>query len=555
VKDALWHVREQYGEALDDFLSGKGEAASLRAYELGREALDAGLGLLDLAAIHTGALTTVLTRPHPGRRSAHLVRLAADFLAEALSPFEMAHRGFVDANTALRELNETLEQRVAERSAELERQALHDILTDLPNRTLLRDRLQQAVLGASREGRSVGLLVVDLDAFKEVNDNLGHDAGDAILKEVGQRLRAAVRESDTVARLGADEFAVVLPGADRAITTRVAGEVRDKLERPFTVEGQAVDLGASIGIAIFPDHAEDPDVLLRHANGAMEAAKRSTGGMATYAKDQAGETVRFGLTAQLRHAIERGEFALTYQLQVDFRTQRITSAEALLRWHHPQQGVILPGDFIPIAERRGLMRPLTQWVLNAALKQQQAWQAAGLDLPVAINLSTRNLLDPELPDTIAAGLARWSLQPDRLALEITESAIMADPDRARDTVSTLRGMGLRLSIDDFGTGYSSLAYLHRLAVDELKVDRSFVMAMPSDAHAETIVRATVDLGHALGIEVVAEGVETRQTWDRLADLGCDRAQGYFINRPSDAADIERRLRENGLVFEPIATAA
>jgi diguanylate cyclase (GGDEF)-like protein len=555
VSDPLFSLRNEYGEALYDYIKGMGEAASLRAYELGRQAMVSGLGLLDLAAIHTGALTTILAHPHPGRRSVQLLRTAADFYAEALSPFEMAHRGFIEANKSLRRLNETLEQRVAERTAALEHQTLHDLLTDLPNRNLLRDRLEQAILTSQRGGTSLGLVVLDLDAFKEVNDSLGHAVGDALLKEIGPRLRAAVRESDTVARLGGDEFALLLPGVDQAAATRLARKVLDSLESPFVIDGHSLDIGATIGIALYPDHGDSQDVLLRHAGMALSVAKRSTGGLTVYARDQGETAPRLGLAGQLRNAIQRDEFKLMYQLQVDFKTQRMTSAEALIRWHHPEQGIIPPGDFIPLAERRGLMKHLTQWVLDAALKQQLAWKDAGLDLPVAVNLSTRNLLDPELPETIAAALERWNLQPERLALEITESAIMSEPERATETVSSLRRMGMRLSIDDFGTGYSSLAYLHRLAVDEIKVDKSFVMAMPSDEQAATIVRATIDLGHALGVEVVAEGIENREVWDRLANLGCDRAQGYFISRPLPSADIERRFRESGGIFEPMAAAA
>ncbi len=551
-------VRElsvQYRSGLDGYLAGGGEAASLRSYELGRKAIGQGLGLMDLVTVHQEAVATILLRCATPNDCTRAAQAAGDFFAEALSPFEMAHRGFLEANQALRELNATLEQRVAERTAALEHQALHDTLTGLPNRTLLTDRLAQGILAARRANGSVALLVLNLDAFKEINDTLGHQRGDLLLREIGPRLQGSVRDTDTVARLGGDEFAVVLPGIDTARAGRIARKVLDSLEKPFIIDGRALDVGASVGVAVYPEHGEDAGGMLRRADTAMYAAKRSVGGFAVYADDQESDVGRLGLMGQLRHAIADAELALHYQVQVDFKTARVTSAEALLRWHHPQQGLIPPMAFIPFAERRGLIKPLTQWVLSAALRQARAWEEAGLQLPVAVNLSARNLLDPDLPDVIGRLLRRWALDPARLALEITESAIMAEPERAREVVAQLRTMGMRLSIDDFGTGYSSLAYLHRLAVDELKIDRSFVLAMPTDASAATIVRATVDLGHALGIEVVAEGVETRELWERLAALGCDRAQGYFVSRPAAAEDVERQLRESSMIFQPGREAA
>jgi len=555
VKDTLWSLREEYAAALNDYLGGDGEAASMRAYKVGRAMIVHDLGLLELTAIHTGVLTALLTTPPQGRTVAQIVREASEFLAEGLAPFEMAHRGFAEANAALRRLNETLEQRVAERTAALEHQALHDLLTDLPNRTLLRDRLEQAILAAGRSGGCVALLVMDLDAFKEVNDALGQHAGDLLLKEVGPRLRLAVRDTDTVARLGGDEFAMVLPGADVDTARHIARRALESLERPLVIEGHPLDVGASLGIALFPEHGEDAELLLRHADTEMYASKQTTGGVALYDRRGDAEPRHVGLAAQLRHAIERDEFALEYQLQVDLRTHRFTAVEALLRWRHGQQGLIPPAEFIPLAERRGMMKQVTEWVLNAALRQRREWEAAGINLPIAVNLSTRNLLDPELAESIAGLLRRWQLGSEQLAVEITESAIIAEPERARETVLRLRDMGLRVSIDDFGTGYSSLAYLHRLAFDEIKVDKSFVLAMPHDPSAATIVRATVDLGHALGVDVVAEGVETPQLWEQLATFGCDRAQGYLISRPVAAAEVARRLTDSGWMFEPAAKAA
>jgi diguanylate cyclase (GGDEF)-like protein/PAS domain S-box-containing protein len=435
----------------------------------------------------------------------------------------------------------------------LAHQALHDLLTDLPNRTLLHDRLRQAIRGAKRDSSSLALLVMDLDRFKEVNDTFGHHYGDLLLRQVCQRLQDALRGSDTLARLGGDEFALLLPVADAAVAGQVAQRLLEVLDEPFAIEGHSFAIGASIGIALYPQHADDADALLRRADVAMYVAKRSGSGYALYAAEQDQHSPsRLGLTAELRHAIEHGQLLLHYQPKLELRGSTVIGVEALVRWQHPQQGLVPPDQFIPLAEQSGLIRPLTEWVLTTATRQYDEWRSAGLDLPVAVNLSMRNLHDPQLSHTIAGLLSSLDVSPAALNLEITESSLMADPERAMAVLSGLRELGLSIAIDDFGTGYSSLAYLKRLPVAELKIDRSFVRDMATDASDLAIVRSTVELAHNLGLRVVAEGVEDSASQKLLTLLGCDQAQGYYISRPLPAAELTDWLRRQAQVTEPRA---
>ncbi|MBI4493323.1 MAG: EAL domain-containing protein [Chloroflexi bacterium] len=424
-------------------------------------------------------------------------------------------------------------------------QALHDALTGLPNRALLYDRLHQAILTARRNNAALALLVMDLDRFKEVNDALGHCAGDLLVQQVGQRLRGVLRASDTVARLGGDEFAVVLPGTNGEGATLAARKLLHALEELFVVEGQSLDVGMSIGIALYPLHGEDVETLLRRADIAMYLAKRGRGGYAVYTSEQDQHTPhRLALMGELRTAIEQEQLLLHYQPQVHFKSGQVVGLEALVRWQHPQRGLIPPDQFITLAERTGLIQPLSRWVLGQALRQCQAWRQAGLALPVAVNLSARNLHDPHLPGMIATLLATWGLPPPWPSVEITESAVMTNPHRAIEVLGRLQAMGVRISIDDFGTGYSSLAYLKRLPVDELKIDKTFVRTMAVDRKDLAIVRATIELAHSLGLSVVAEGVENQATLDHLAALGCDAAQGYYLSRPLPAPELVRWLAES-----------
>jgi diguanylate cyclase (GGDEF)-like protein len=426
-----------------------------------------------------------------------------------------------------------------------EHQALHDSLTDLPNRTLFHDRVRHALASAHRDHVPAAVMIMDLDRFKEVNDTLGHASGDELLKQVGVRLSESLRESDTVARLGGDEFGVLLPKVvDAEAAVAVARKLRTTLEEPFTIHGLALQMEASIGIALYPEHGDDVQSLLQRADVAMYVAKEHPAGCEVYTRERDDYSPdRLTLLTGLRRAIDRGELLLHYQPKADLRTGEILGVEALVRWQHPERGMIPPDEFIPAAQKTGVIGPLTMFVLDEALRQCRTWLLQGVELCVAVNLSTRNLLDLHLPEAVAELLARWEVPAGLLELEITESTILADPVRAMQILSRLDEMGVRLSIDDFGTGYSSLAYLKRLPVDELKIDKSFILGMDEGENDEVIVRSTIDLGRNLGLRVVAEGVESPQAWSRLAQLGCNVAQGYFLSRPVPAEQLTQWLTD------------
>lgn len=426
-----------------------------------------------------------------------------------------------------------------EQTAALEHLAMHDSLTGLPNRALLQDRLQQAIFVGQREEKSVALLMMDLDRFKEINDTLGHHIGDMVLKEVGERLQGLLRKSDTFARLGGDEFAVVLPATDTDHSKEAADKLLKALEAPFVIEGHNLYIGASIGIVFYPDHGEDSSTLLQRADVAMYVAKNAQSGHCIYSPDHDQNSLQnLVLMGQLRRTIENEELLLYYQPKISYRTGRISGMEALVRWYHPQHGFIPPDEFIPIAEYTGLIKPLTIWVINAGLRQYVEWRRQGLDLKInmSVNLSARTLLDARFPAEVDKLIKRWGIEPEYIELEITESAVMADPDQALRILKQLDSLGIRLSIDDFGTGYSSLAYLKKLPVDEIKIDKSFVMNMTTDESDSMIVRSTIDLAHNLGLSVIAEGVENKEILEMLHTLGCDGAQGYYLCHPLPAAE-------------------
>ena len=439
----------------------------------------------------------------------------------------------------LRELNRHLEARVADRTRrleelnrDLEHQALHDALTGLPNRTLIQERLHQSVLEAKRHRRNFSVLMMDLDRFKDINDTLGHDWGDRLLVEVAHRLQALVRETDTVGRLGGDEFLIILPDADPEGAVQVARKVLEALEPAFNLEGMQLAVSASIGIASFPEHGFSPSTLLKSADVAMYGAKQAREGWRVYQFDSdRNDRDRLGLMSELREAIRRDALQLVYQPKVSLEGDAVVGLEALVRWPHPRRGMIPPDEFIGLAEQTGVVRPLTAWVLETVGLQIHQWRGLGVETSVAVNLSVYNLQDAGLIEHVRQVLETYDLRPGQLTLEITESAIMQDPRQAREVLVRLEAMGVRLSIDDFGTGYSSLSYLKRLPVDELKIDRSFVMDMSSNRDDAAIVHSIINLAHNLGVEVIAEGVEDAAVMNLLLMLGCDYVQGYHVSRP------------------------
>jgi len=445
----------------------------------------------------------------------------------------------------------TMTLREVQLLADARHESLTDELTGLPSRRHFHRRLDAVLRQAEAEGLPFGLLIFDLDGFKELNDTLGHGAGDTLLQLVGARLREGLGRGALLARLGGDEFAVLLaPGHGAEPALRAARKVVERIGRPFEVEGLELDIGVSVGVALYPDHAAQDGELLRRADVAMYLAKEAGGGVALYdpARDLHTRD-RLALGRQLRAGLQRDELVVFFQPKVDPQLGRVLGVEALVRWQHPVHGLLMPPDFLPLAARSGLMGRVTRRVLDGALRQMAAWRAQGLDLTVAVNLGVSDLLDADLARDVAALLARHDLPAACLALEVTEHGLIADPERATATLDAIALLGVRIALDDFGTGWSSLAHLRRLPVDELKIDRSFVRDMAADEDDAAIVRTTVDLARSLRLRVVAEGVEDDETWTRLADLGCDAIQGYVLSRPLPPSQIDAWLaaRRDGAV--------
>lgn len=460
-------------------------------------------------------------------------------IAVFAAPLAFARQMFLRTHSLERATEE-----LGKRQQEQEWQAMHDALTGLPNRSMFMRRLHEAIEEAATANDHVAVMIMDLNDFKEVNDTLGHHCGDLLLQEIGPRLQGVLREGDLIARLGGDEFGVVL-GSVKELGTAVAIAERllEALEMPLVLDGMAIDVTASIGIAVYPTHSEDVETLLRRADVAMYAAKESHAAYEIYtpSRDRYSPS-RLSLLSNIRPALENEEFVVYFQPKVDLSTLAVSGMEALIRWEHPERGLIPPDEFIPLLERSVLIRPITLFVLGKALSQWGRWAEEGFDLHVAVNLSVRSLLDVQLHEEVGELLDRWSVPADRLTLELTESSLMADSARAIGVLTRLSRLGVSLSVDDFGTGYSSLSHLRRLPIDEIKVDRSFVTNMRNDPNDALIVRATVDLGRNLGLDVVAEGVEDRETWEQLGDMGCHLAQGYYVSRPLPRAEMTKWLR-------------
>jgi diguanylate cyclase (GGDEF)-like protein len=453
-----------------------------------------------------------------------------------------AQRNEVDLAKRLRQ-SQVLNER-------LQMQALQDQLTGLANRTHLQERVTAAL--ATGEG-DLAVLVMGLERFDEVNDTFGHEFGDMLLQHVGERLRTAIGEFGMVARLGGDQFAAALWSATPASAEAMARVVLQHVERTYAIEDCSIEMEARVGFALSGVHGSDAELLLRRADVAMSAAQRAAFRCAAYSPEQDQHSAeRFALVPELRRAIEHDELTLWYQPKLDLQTSRCVGVEALVRWNHPQRGLVPPDQFILVAEQTGLIKDLSDWVLRAALKQHREWQDVGLSMPIAVNLSMHDLQNPRLVDRVATLLSLWQVNPADLLIEITESSLMVEPARALETLNGLRALGAGIAVDDFGTGYSSLGYLKRLPVDELKIDRSFVQDLATDADDLAIVRSTINLGHELGLSVTAEGIEDQCTFSLLRELGCDVAQGYYIGKPKPAAELIRELRPEE---PPLAAAA
>jgi diguanylate cyclase (GGDEF)-like protein len=433
----------------------------------------------------------------------------------------------------------------AEMSLDKERQSLQDPLTGLPNRKHLVQSVRSRIEAARGTDANVGLFLLDLDRFKEINDTLGHQAGDALLRLVGQRLAAVVRPADVVARLGGDEFAVVVTDVGHVEhSVEIAERVRGALAQPFRHDGMSFEIDASIGVAIHPHHGWDFESLLRRADVAMYVAKERSTGVEVYSAETDHNTAnRLAMLAELRGALEAHEFELHYQPKADLRTGDVVGLEALLRWRHPRRGTMSPEHFVPLAEQTGLIRALTQFVVDDALRQAAVWWGQGLEVQVAVNVCARDLYDRDFAPFLRQRLDQRGVPPQALMIEVTESVLMADPGRAATTLLSLAEIGVGVSLDDFGTGYSSLVHLKRLPVSEIKIDRSFVSRMDVEDDDAAIVRSIIDLASALGLRTVAEGVESQETWDRLAVFGCDAAQGWYLSKALPADEVAPWLRD------------
>jgi len=442
----------------------------------------------------------------------------------------------------------------------MEYQASHDSLTGLANRAALREHVERMI--ARRQGNrevAFAFLMLDLDRFKEINDTLGHCYGDSVLQRLCPRLHACVRRTDTVARLGGDEFSIILDGASANEALLVAEKLESGISAPMLVGDHSLSVRASIGIALYPAHGQDWDTLLQHADIAMYAAKRARCGHAVYSDDQSSDPAdQLELTSELRLAIEGNELELHYQPKLDIETRKVCGVEALIRWHHPRKGPLSASRIIALAENAGLIKPLGHWVFATAASQTVDWSRMGIDLEVAINLTPQNLQDPEFVESVIERIGQGNSHRLRLLVEITESAMISDPEQSTLILDRLHDVGVKISVDDFGTGYSSLAYLKELPVDELKIDQSFVHNMTDNSRDSCIVRTIIELGHNLGLRVVAEGVEQRSVLEILTGLGCDVAQGYYLSHPLTHQQFEQWYKSgewtDGWACEPAGAA-
>jgi diguanylate cyclase (GGDEF)-like protein len=533
-------------DALDALAAFESERAHSRLADIGALQRDSQRRILVLGVVAAlvALISTFLIARSVAWPLAQTARLAGE-IASGRMDSALPPVGRDEVGTLVRAIDH-MRVSLIEREARIAELAFRDTLTGLANRTLFSERLGQAVANAGRAGHPLSVLLLDLNRFKEVNDVLGHDVGDQLLVQVAARLRGELaRSSDTVARLGGDEFAVLLPTQDGDQALVVARKLLAVLEPPLAFDGQTVDLGGSIGIASFPTDAMDAAALMARVDIAMYVAKQGRSGCARFIPEMERSSEQaLGLLSDLRRAVEEDQLTLAFQPKVFIDTGRCHAAEALVRWRHPDRGLIGPAEFIAFAEQTGFIRSITAWVIRHALRQLTQWQQQGLTISLSVNVSTRDLTEPDLHALIGEQLQHTGMAPERLCLEITEGAIMEDPERALKSLQALHAMGVRLSIDDFGTGYSSLAYLKKLPMDELKIDRSFVTNLDTDPDDAAIVRSTIDLAHNMGLRVVAEGVETEPVLQRLRAFGCDEVQGYLLSRPLAAEELTAWIRQD-----------
>jgi len=479
------------------------------------------------------------------RRLQRFTNYVVDFSEKMnLKKSDMKNKG--DEISILEENFNRLAEAVQSETQALTHQALHDHLTELPNRKLLHNRIEQEILRGKRTSKQFVLLLGDLNHFKEVNDTLGHHIGDLILQQVAERLSAIFRKTDTVARLGGDEFAILLPETNLEQAKSLIRKVLDDFNRSFLVEGHTLHVNMSIGLTEYPTHGDDGNILLQRADVAMYLAKQNKIGYSIYDPDKDTHSIgRLALMSELRTAIEKQLLELHYQPKIDVTSEEIIGVEALIRWQHPQRGYIEPEEFVPLAEQTGLIKPLTQWVLEKSVQQCVIWKEKNIDLTVAVNLSVHDLHDTKLLRHINDLLAHNDLPAEKLVLEVNESDIMAEPLRVKEILTNIKKLGVNLSIDDFGTGYSSLSYIKKLPVDEIKIDRSFVMEMAKNDEDDIIVQATIQLTHKLGLKIIAEGVHDKKTWERLQHLKCDIAQGHYISPPMNGNEFTAWMMNKG----------
>lgn len=496
-----------------------------------------GLSLLVLLIAVAGGVRVARGITHPLQQLA----AAAERIGEGRYETEIS----VSSRDEVGQLADTLNQmqgEIAERQRRIVHQAHHDSLTGLPNRFLAIDRLGSAITRSRRNGKPFTVAMLDLSRFKQINDSLGHHVGDIALKEVARRIVSRVRRSDTVARLGGDDFLLILEAADGPAARQFIEELRVVLTEPIVLDDMRVSIDFTVGMAAFPAHADSADDLIRRSEIAMYDAKSAHGRVVEYeAGRDEGHLRQLAIVSQLPAALASDQLSLHFQPKADIATGKVRDAESLIRWTHPEFGFIPPDEFISVIEQSGNISALTNWVIERAARQLRDWDDRGIDIRLSINLSALDLLNNTLPQTIEQSLKRYGVPNSRLVLEITESAVMRDPETSLNLLGRLRVAGFRLSIDDFGTGYSSLAQLKRLHVDELKIDKSFIMDLSEESGDAVIVKSTIDLAHSMGLKVVAEGIETTEGWAALKRYGCETGQGYLISKPLDAAAFEHWL--------------